>query len=61
MESISQKTRQDSSQYRVDVNITLTDQEKKIFKTLMDVVEENELKTTLRVAGGWVRDKVRKG
>ena len=43
MESISQKARQDSSQYRVDVNITLTEQEKKIFKTLMDIVEENKL------------------
>ena len=59
MESISSKSRQDSSQYRVDVNIVLTEQEQKIFATLMDVVKENELKTTLRVAGGWVRDKVR--
>jgi len=24
----------------------------------MDVVTEHDLKTTLRVAGGWVRDKV---
>jgi hypothetical protein len=24
----------------------------------MEVVEEHRLKTTLRVAGGWVRDKV---
>ena len=48
----------DSSEYRVDVNINLTDLEKKIFKTLMEVVEENKLETTLRVAGGWVRDKV---
>jgi hypothetical protein len=24
----------------------------------MEVVEEHSLKTTLRVAGGWVRDKV---
>jgi tRNA nucleotidyltransferase (CCA-adding enzyme) len=24
----------------------------------MEVVEEHDLKTTLRVAGGWVRDKV---
>jgi tRNA nucleotidyltransferase/poly(A) polymerase len=42
----------------VDVNITLSEQEQKIFKTLMEVVEEHQLKTTLRVAGGWVRDKV---
>lgn len=38
--------------------ISLTDKEKAIFKTLMEVVELNSLKTTLRVAGGWVRDKV---
>jgi len=49
----------DSSQYKVDINITLTELEKKIFKTFMDVVEENKLNTTLRVAGGWVRDKVK--
>ena len=55
MESLK---KEDSSQYKVDINITLTDLEKKIFKTLMDVVEENKLETTLRVAGGWVRDKV---
>jgi hypothetical protein len=42
----------------VDVNITLSEQEQKIFKTLMEVIEEHQLKTTLRVAGGWVRDKV---
>jgi hypothetical protein len=49
----------DSSQYKVDINITLTELEKRIFKTFMDVVEENKLNTTLRVAGGWVRDKVK--
>ncbi len=57
MESI--KTKADSSQYKVDINISLNEQEQKIFKTLMQVIEENQLKTTLRVAGGWVRDKVR--
>jgi tRNA nucleotidyltransferase/poly(A) polymerase len=41
------------------VNISLTEQEEQIFKTLLEVVEENDLGTTLRVAGGWVRDKVR--
>jgi hypothetical protein len=57
MESISMK--QDSSDYKVDVNIVLNEQEKLIFKTLMELVEEHDLKTTLRVAGGWVRDKVK--
>ena len=49
---------QQSNKHRVDVNITLTEQEKQIFETLQSIVEENDLKTTLRVAGGWVRDKV---
>ena len=39
-------------------NIQLTEKEEKIFSLLMEVVEENELSTTLRVAGGWVRDKM---
>ena len=38
--------------------ITLTQKEKQIFTTLLNVVDEYKLKTTLRVAGGWVRDKV---
>ena len=38
--------------------ISLTVQEQKVFATLVNVVQENELSTTLRVAGGWVRDKV---
>ena len=49
----------DTTKYEVDTNITLTEEETKIFDTLMDVIKENNLKTTLRVAGGWVRDKVR--
>ena len=48
----------DSTPYKVDININLTEVEQRIFKTLMEVVEEKRLKTTLRVAGGWVRDKV---
>ncbi|TNV82489.1 hypothetical protein FGO68_gene295 [Halteria grandinella] len=51
-------SKMDSSQYRVDINITLTDKERQIFDTLMELVTEQELKTTLRVAGGWVRDKI---
>ena len=39
--------------------IALTNKETQIFQTLMDVVQANQLNTTLRVAGGWVRDKVR--
>ena len=38
--------------------ITLTDQEVKIFQTLKEVLAKNGKTTTLRVAGGWVRDKL---
>ena len=38
--------------------VVITPQEQKLFDTLMTIVKENNLKTTLRVAGGWVRDKV---
>ncbi|KAF2068650.1 hypothetical protein CYY_010024, partial [Polysphondylium violaceum] len=39
--------------------IELTESEVNLFKILMDVVKETNCKTTLRVAGGWVRDKLR--
>lgn len=39
-------------------NIKLTPKEESIFQFLMDVHKENNLKTTMRVAGGWVRDKL---
>ena len=42
----------------LEAKIQVTPQEQKIFDTLMTIVKENNLKTTLRVAGGWVRDKV---
>ena len=38
--------------------ISLTVQEQKLFRTLMQIVQENQLNTKLRVAGGWVRDKL---
>jgi len=38
--------------------IKLNNQEKLIFDTLRTIVKDHELKTTLRVAGGWVRDKL---
>ncbi|KAI3861694.1 hypothetical protein MKX03_030799 [Papaver bracteatum] len=38
--------------------IELTDQEKKIFDRLLRVVDHQSLLTQLRVAGGWVRDKL---
>ena len=38
--------------------ITLTEKEKSIFKFLLDAVHDNGKNTVLRVAGGWVRDKM---
>jgi hypothetical protein len=38
--------------------IELTEEEEKIFRQLLDVVRHLGLSTKLRVAGGWVRDKV---
>lgn len=38
--------------------IRLTDEEKRLFNLLRQVRSETHLSTTLRVAGGWVRDKL---
>jgi hypothetical protein len=38
--------------------LKLTQKEESLFKKLLQVCEEEGLKTTLRVAGGWTRDKV---
>ena len=38
--------------------IELTPLEETIFKTLVDAKEFSGCKTTIRVVGGWVRDKV---
>lgn len=38
--------------------IVLTDKERLIFGRLLQVVRHYSLETKLRVAGGWVRDKV---
>ena len=43
------------------VVVNLTDQEKEIFTTLLKVVREYCMGTVLRVAGGWVRDKLMGG
>lgn len=36
----------------------LSEEEQELFDLLREVVKETELKSTLRVAGGWVRDKL---
>ena len=38
--------------------IPLNKYEEKLFDDLLNIVDNNKLGTTLRVAGGWVRDKV---
>ncbi|XP_068640395.1 tRNA nucleotidyltransferase cca2-like [Aristolochia californica] len=43
---------------QVKENIALTEKEKKIFNRLIDVLRHFKLETQLRVAGGWVRDKL---
>ncbi|KAL8204299.1 hypothetical protein R6Q57_009922 [Mikania cordata] len=42
----------------VKENIVLTDKEKQIFDRLRQVLHHFSLETKLRVAGGWVRDKL---
>lgn len=39
-------------------SIRLTEQEERIFDVLIATLKHFELDTELRVAGGWVRDKV---
>ncbi len=38
--------------------IVLTEKERQIFATLMEVLDTNCLQTVIRANGGWVRDKV---
>ena len=38
--------------------INITDTEQKLFDLVLDVCKKYELKTIIRVAGGWVRDKL---
>lgn len=49
-----------SEDMSTDVVLELTDLERRLFDILLSVVQDYKLRTTLRVAGGWVRDKVRK-
>ncbi|XP_042452412.1 tRNA nucleotidyltransferase cca2-like [Zingiber officinale] len=46
------------SSVAVKDKIDLTEKEEKIFRRLLDVVDRFNLETQLRVAGGWVRDKL---
>jgi tRNA nucleotidyltransferase/poly(A) polymerase len=52
------KTDANNSEILITSSFPLTDLENKVFTFLLDVVHYYNLKTTLRVAGGWVRDKL---
>ena len=43
---------------RAESDIKLTSEEEEIFQTLKNTIENFNLGTTVRVAGGWVRDKM---
>ncbi|XP_071708415.1 tRNA nucleotidyltransferase cca2-like [Rutidosis leptorrhynchoides] len=45
-------------QVRVMESVNITDKERQIFDLLLQVVKHFNLETQLRVAGGWVRDKL---
>lgn len=42
----------------ITTEIIISSTEKKIFDLILDVIKEEKLDTTCRVAGGWVRDKL---
>ena len=43
---------------RKDISLTLSEKESTLFKILLEANSDLQLHSTLRVAGGWVRDKV---
>eukprot|EP00741_Cyanophora_paradoxa_P023683 tig00021612_g22877.t1 len=49
---------QPAKRVRIEMAVSLTPAEGKLFDLLLSVVRDRKLDTTLRVAGGWVRDKV---
>ncbi len=40
-------------------HIHLTEKERELFSLFQDLILDKQLRTTIRVAGGWVRDKVK--
>ena len=40
------------------MSISVTEQENSLFSFLLETLEENGCSTVIRVAGGWVRDKL---
>ena len=58
MEPLNMSIDEDYNKIEVTTDIKITDYEQKIFDTLLEVANKNDLKTTIRVNGGWVRDKM---
>ena len=46
-------------EYNFKGAVTLNEKEQQIFDLLKEVKKVNNLETVMRVAGGWVRDKVK--
>ncbi|XP_057490645.1 tRNA nucleotidyltransferase cca2 isoform X3 [Actinidia eriantha] len=58
LRAMSTATADSPPSVQVRDNIDLTDKERQIFERLLQVVRHYTLQTQLRVAGGWVRDKL---
>ena len=61
MEQHSFSLRAPKLAYQVQPQIQLTEKEQGIFSFLLGILQEHGKKTTLRVAGGWTRDKLMGG
>ena len=48
----------ETNTHKITKEIKLSDNEKKIFEFLLSILKDHALNLTLRVAGGWVRDKL---
>lgn len=48
----------ETNNHKITKEIKLSDNEKKIFEFLLSILKDHALNLTLRVAGGWVRDKL---
>jgi len=58
MTNVGEEDKQSIPSIELKENIELTDKERKIFDRLLSTLRYCNLDTQLRVAGGWVRDKV---
>jgi hypothetical protein len=50
----------DINKFNINLNISINEKERAIFDLINSVLKKNNKNTTCRVAGGWVRDKVKK-